>query len=96
MGFDKKEYNRNRHYKIRYGITIKDYNRMHSEQGGKCGICESKETGVKRTDNFNVDHCHKSGAVRGLLCHNCNLALGKFNDDVKYIKAIINYLKKHE
>lgn len=64
-----------------YGLTSADYNRMLAEQDGKCALCKSPEHG--RTERFkywNVDHCHKTGKVRALLCHVCNITLGKFEN----------------
>lgn len=68
---------RDRQYRIRYGITLEDYNRMLQSQDGKCKICESEKAGNKE-QNFAVDHCHKTGIVRGLLCIKCNARLGWF------------------
>jgi len=42
-----------------------------------------------------VDHCHSSGKVRGLLCHHCNTALGKFQDSVEVLSSAIDYLRKN-
>lgn len=56
--------------KRKYGITLEEYNRMYAEQAGKCFICHNKKKLV-------VDHCHKTGEVRKLLCHECNTILGK-------------------
>ncbi|MFE9660328.1 endonuclease domain-containing protein [Streptomyces sp. NPDC005955] len=53
-----------------YGLTAEDYRRLYEAQGGKCAIC--LET---RKANLAVDHCHKTNAVRGLLCARCNGAL---------------------
>ena len=65
---------RNLHYKYKYGITLADYDRMESEQGGKCKICSTTEP--KGMGRWHVDHCHSTGKVRGLLCNNCNTKLG--------------------
>jgi hypothetical protein len=43
-----------------------------------------------------IDHCHSSGVIRGLLCHNCNRALGLLQDDVSYLEKAISYLKRAE
>lgn len=59
--------------KTAYGITLDDYDRLHAAQSGKCWICETPETS---TGTLHVDHCHDTGEVRGLLCGNCNRALG--------------------
>jgi hypothetical protein len=77
-------------YKKLYGITIEDYNRMFAEQDGKCAICKSDES-IKGEIRqfFTVDHCHKTGVVRGLLCIACNSLLGRYE---KYENEIQDYL----
>lgn len=75
-----------------YGITLEDYDRMMEEQGGVCKICRKPSTRPNRFP-LNVDHCHKTGKVRGLLCIPCNRALG-FIDNVKWRRAAVAYLKE--
>lgn len=58
----------------RYSLTQQDYNRMLEAQGGKCRIC--KRNGPLNGRSLDVDHDHKTGRVRGLLCPNCNSHLG--------------------
>lgn len=78
-----------------YGLELKDYRRMRDEQQGRCAICggEGFLMGKKHKMKLVVDHDHKTGAVRGLLCHNCNRALGLFHDDVNVFTNAIQYLK---
>ena len=59
---------------------------MYENQNGLCGICE------KYFEKLHVDHCHTTNKIRGLLCNHCNLALGKFKDDIKRLSNAINYL----
>ena len=59
---------------------------MYAECGGKCNICSKPE------DTLCVDHCHKTGKIRGLLCFDCNTGLGKLGDDVQSIQRAIDYL----
>ena len=75
-----------------YGITVDDYNMMYKDQQGKCKICDTDEL---RKDNKHmcVDHCHETGVVRGLLCHDCNTGLGKFKDREDLLLKSILYLK---
>ncbi len=75
-----------------YGITLDDYNKMFAEQEGKCSICGTHQCATGRA--LAVDHDHETGKVRGLLCSNCNTALGKFNDDVELLKKAIDYLRR--
>jgi len=72
----------------RYGIGEKEYDLMYKKQDGKCAICLKK-----KKNNLDVDHCHKSGEIRGLLCNSCNRALGLLNDDDEIIKRAAEYIK---
>ena len=80
--------------KSRYGISPEDYNRMFDEQNGKCAICKSAEIKRKNAKRFCIDHCHSTGKVRALLCHDCNVILGKLKDDIQFIDNIKQYLMK--
>jgi len=82
---------RERVLKSRYGLSLADYDRMLELQSGACAICGSKSPGDKDA-NFHVDHCHTTGAVRGLLCNRCNIGLGFFSDDVGRLAKAIEYL----
>jgi hypothetical protein len=75
-----------------FGITIEDYERMLSEQKGVCAICGGIENKSHRS--LSVDHCHSTGTIRGLLCSNCNLGLGNFQDNVLFLEFAIKYLTK--
>jgi ribosomal protein L37AE/L43A len=77
----------------RYGITIEDYFSMLGNQNQKCAICLSEDTKRKSTEFFCIDHCHSTGAVRGLLCYQCNIGLGAFSDNEEVLKRAIEYLK---
>lgn len=79
-----------------YGITIEKYNEMLVEQNGLCKICKKPEiTKLKNKINgLAIDHCHKTGKIRSLLCLKCNSALGKFNDSIDLLQEAINYLKE--
>jgi hypothetical protein len=74
--------------KAKYGITVEEYNRLLESQGGVCAICG--QTCYK--NRLSVDHDHATGEVRGLLCDNCNKALGCFKEDPLVIKKALNYL----
>ena len=80
-----------------YGIDAAVYARMLAEQKGVCAICEQPETKIEKghVRQLSVDHNHKTGAVRGLLCSNCNVAIGLFCDDVAVLQRAIGYLRKH-
>ncbi|UIW13254.1 HNH endonuclease [Arthrobacter phage Crewmate] len=76
----------------RYGVTVDHVEALKAAQGGKCAICGTDEPGGR--GRWHVDHDHESGAVRGLLCHHCNLGLGHFRDDVDALRAAIRYLEE--
>lgn len=69
------------------------YAEMLAEQGGVCAICRKVRPNGRR---LHVDHCHESGAVRGLLCYSCNTGLGAFRDNPDVMVAAIEYLQTHK
>lgn len=84
-------YKRLRHIKRSYGVTLEQYDQMCEQQGGVCAICGSVDPNGRR---LAVDHDHKTGKVRGLLCSRCNLGAGFIEDDVFVSKALF-YLRGH-
>lgn len=83
---------RRRALQFSYGITVEDYAKLFKAQKGKCAICGTTDPGQGKK-HLCVDHCHKTGAIRGLLCHQCNRALGLLSDSVKVLEKSIKYLK---
>ena len=85
-----------------YGLTLKAYENMFKAQQGLCAICKSPETGTQNRGSsavplsLAVDHDHKTGKVRALLCHKCNKALGLLYDDIGLLQAGIDYLVEHQ
>jgi Recombination endonuclease VII len=81
-----------------HGITLEEYEAMFLKQNSLCAICLLPETRKGRTPGtilrLCVDHCHKTGTIRGLLCHACNTAIGKFKDSTELLMKAIEYLKK--
>lgn len=75
-----------------FGITLEQYNDILKKQGGKCAICGTDRIPKGKKMLF-VDHCHKTNKVRGILCHNCNMGLGHFMDNVESLKNAIAYLE---
>lgn len=73
-----------------YGLTGEQYSEMLGRQRGCCAICREPPPANKR---LSVDHCHATGTVRGLLCTNCNLGIGKLGDTAEAIERALNYLK---
>lgn len=72
-----------------YGLNPGEYGRLHLSQGGVCAICQ-RATGATR--RLSVDHDHRTGLVRGLLCRPCNDILGQIRDDVEAARRIVGYL----
>lgn len=87
----RKEIDRNYLLKKRYGITLQAYNAMLTAQGGGCAICGARPETVHH-GTLPVDHCHATGKTRGLLCDNCNRALGLLKDDVERVRKMAAYL----
>ena len=82
---------RERHLVRKYGVTLAIYERMLAAQGGKCAICGALES-HQHHGVFHVDHCHSTGAVRGLLCRGCNHVLGHVKDDPETLRRAAAYL----
>lgn len=95
---DKEHYHRTkeRHsevYRCRvYGISVEEYRELMSRN--KCDICKKKETAKGKV--LSIDHSHKNGKVRGVLCSNCNITLGKIHEDTNILESMILYLKRNE
>jgi len=88
------EYSRNLKYRIRYGISVEEFNELFKKQNGCCAICGKHQTEFE--NRLSVDHCHKTKTVRGLLCHKCNRALGLFNDDPEIIAKAQEYVTSQD
>jgi hypothetical protein len=76
--------------KAKYGLTTEEYIVKLETQGGVCAICRR----VSRKP-LDVDHCHRTGAVRGLLCGPCNNGIGKLSDDPDRLRSAISYLESY-
>ena len=94
---NKERYARNKAYnresawrKVGIKLTYHQYLALVEKQGGVCAICG----GDGGSYNLNVDHDHDTGRIRGLLCSNCNAALGSFQDSEILLRLAIAYLRK--
>lgn len=76
--------------KKNYGLEAGEYDRLLNHQQGRCAICETTDTG--RFRRFHVDHCHETGEVRGLLCHNCNVGIGHLQHSEEILFKAAAYL----
>jgi|GEM_PF-2199944 len=90
-----------RNIKKHYSVDgLEGYERLVTEKGNKCEICKEEKIALSpdRTQKrqLSIDHCHKTGKVRGILCKQCNSALGFFKDNVEFLQAAIDYLRRHQ
>ncbi len=81
---------RNAHLRDTYGITADQYDAMLLAQGGKCAICGA----IPEARSFPVDHCHKTGKVRAILCPGCNTGIGGFKGNEETLLTAIAYLRR--
>ena len=85
---------RDAHYRRNYGISLADFNRMVLAQGNRCACCRTDKPGG-RHNVWNVDHDHVTGAVRELLCKDCNIVLGLVEDSPEHLQKLLAYIAKH-
>jgi N12 class adenine-specific DNA methylase len=81
------EKERERRLKRKYGITIEGRKALEQKQNSQCAICNV------HSDKLVVDHCHETGSVRGLLCSDCNLAIGLMKDNIGSLLSAATYLE---
>lgn len=87
---------KNAYYRRNYGITDKDLADMKELQGDKCYLCGSEGFLIGKNNHnekLAVDHCHATGKVRKLLCHNCNRGLGLFRDSPELLRKAAQYVE---
>ena len=84
-----------RSLKSNFNLSLDEYKRMWTNQSGLCAICNQPETHKRngKVKNLAVDHNHKTGKIRGLLCSSCNTGIGKLKEDVTILSSAIRYLK---
>jgi hypothetical protein len=88
---EKKKRNRKQQISL-YGLTVEQYDAMLIEQNYVCAICNKSEKSSTKGVLF-IDHDHKTGKVRGLLCDTCNRGLGYFYDNKSLLRNAVEYLK---
>ncbi len=81
----------NRRLKRQYGITLSQWRKIFESQGGKCAICSTSKFD---SHGPHTDHCKLAGHVRGILCHNCNTAIGLLKHDINRLCQAIKYLSR--
>lgn len=74
----------------KFNTTVKHIANLYETQK-VCQICKSND----KRRMLSIDHCHNTGKVRGMLCDNCNRALGFFKDNINYMKNAIKYLEEN-
>ena len=90
------DYHTRTHYKRKYNLTLEEVHALLASQDGKCALCAVEvKFGTGFSKSAHVDHCHTTNKVRGILCGNCNTALGKLGDSVESIKKVLEYLEKN-
>lgn len=72
--------------RVKYGLDREGISAMMESQGGACAICQQELL------KPNIDHCHSTGVVRGLLCNMCNTGLGQFKDSIPLLFRAADYL----
>ena len=79
------------------GVDAAEFERLFKAQGGKCPICNSAFPPlIERAKKIAVDHDHKTGDIRGLLCIQCNTAVGMVKESVTVAEHLVAYLQKHK
>ena len=84
--------------KNKYGITIEGYDIRYDAQNGKCAICKregKRFTTNGRKDSLEIDHCHNTQEIRGLLCRSCNMGLGLLSDTPEGLHRALQYISGH-
>ena len=84
--------------KTLYGLTVEEFNDLYTKQNGRCAICgqPKKVKGKTKKETICVDHNHKTGKVRGLLCHYCNITLGFLENNLHLLDKMLAYLGKNK
>lgn len=93
-----KQYRWNYYLEYKHGITEAQYKLMLKSQNEVCKICKQSET-IKQNgkiQKLSVDHCHKTGKIRSLLCYRCNLLMGRFENNPGLLEAITEYLEENK
>jgi hypothetical protein len=93
----KRDHYRDKDFRKKYGIGYADFTALPKEQDGVCASCKRPETKMQfgSVRKLSVDHDHRTGAIRGLLCGNCNQGLGYFGDLPDLLRLAAIYLEKY-
>ena len=89
-----KQWQREYMLRKRYGLDQKGFEVLSKSQSDRCALCK-REFGLDKDNKPHVDHDHKSGKVRSLLCHACNCGLGQFRDNSELLREAAEYIERH-
>lgn len=78
---------------LRYGLTYEQWEKMRETESYACMICGITEAEIDK--KLDVDHCHSSGKVRGILCNPCNTMIGHAKDNIAVLRAAATYLEEN-
>ncbi|MFX1317290.1 MAG: endonuclease VII domain-containing protein [Promethearchaeota archaeon] len=99
----KKKFDKKYHRYKNFNITLREFEKMLMDQNSKCAICgmhfdDTLQLDLKYTTFFtpNIDHDHKTGKIRGIICNRCNRLLGFARDNILILFSAIKYLKSHK
>lgn len=81
--------------KTKYKLSPEQYDKLLAGQNGHCALCDKVDYGWGRGKGLVLDHCHKTGRVRGFVCHKCNVGLSRFEDSIDLLQKAIDYLNSH-
>jgi hypothetical protein len=87
---ERKRKQRDSYYRRTFGMSADEFDAMLEAQGGVCALCGERP---EREASLHVDHCHETGAVRGILCLSCNQGLGKFRESAELLERAAAYLR---
>ena len=88
-------YHRKKHLGTMYGITIQQFEDMWGVQKGRCANYKCDEVLSKENGGHAIDHSHRTGKVRAILCRSCNVSLGLMKDDMNKISGLISYIERY-
>jgi hypothetical protein len=84
---------RKQNLRAKYGLTLEQFDAWWTQVGGRCEVCGQRLE--RRRGGHAIDHDHATGALRGLLCNGCNIALGMLREDIGRVLALGVYIEKH-
>lgn len=83
------------HIRRKFGLSPESYEYLLDVQNNSCLICNKEFTPETRITGPNIDHCHETQNIRGILCGTCNSGLGMFKDNIDVLKNAIKYLQEN-